>query len=671
MTARDAGQKIAAELGGAAAVRRLVAFLLALAVLFAAAHLSVPRSALLVCFVVFVIATTVWVRGQYADSLDGETGTLPWPVLLGIAALGGGLIAVFWITGGRFEGFGLSGVIVLYLALGFIIVRGREQQDGRLGRGLGLLITGLVAGGVGLVLLGRLSGWPSLVSVVLLAAGVLVLPSAVALLSEEVIEKLEGLDETEAHNGLSTLRRVGPGAGTAVLLVVAIAAGWFAGSALVTIALLVLGLLILALASSTQADIAAVLAVVALLGVTPPQANGPEALGPEEASTVLVALGDSYMSGEGASVFYQGTDDGGENGCRRSPTAWAVTAGEQSPFDGLAFLACSGARTRNIRTDVSSKPTPEPQTGEPDTQLAQYRTLQEENEFTPGLVVLSIGGNDAGFSTIGLMCLAPGNCNDMAFLWERGLDQVETVLRGTYAEVLETFPDTPVAVMAYPDPIYNEDTTANCDDVALSPGDRTFITSFVRGLNARVKEAAEDHGFYYVEAMQESLADSHLQLCDPLNEGRAGLNFIGLRSVSGIAEQRFNPANWSHNSLHPNERGHAAMLGVFQKWLADEGPLSGLEPGSAPAAADDTASPTPPCDLFAVDTGGCRPQGQQWALRQVSGLAVRWGWVALIAALGAWTAAVTFFAWRRAAYPGEDARTARGRKAASRAPTST
>ena len=645
-----------AGLGGPPGVRRLATFLVALAVLFAAAHLSVPRSVLLVCFVVFVIATTVWVRGQYVDSLDNETGTLPWPVLIGMAALGLLLVAVFWMTGGRFEGFGLGGVIIFYLALGFIIVRGREDESGRLRTGLKLLAAGLFAGGIGLLLLGRLSGWPSLLSVILLAVGVLVLPSAVALLSEEVIEKLARPSHASTVPGRSSaLRRVGPGAGATVLVVVALAAGWFAGSALVTIALLVLGLLIVALASSTQADIAAVLAVVALLGVTPPQAIGPEALGAEKRSTVLVALGDSYMSGEGASVFYKGTDDGGENGCRRSPTAWAVMAAEQGPFDGLAFLACSGARTRNIRTDMSSKPTPEPQTGEPDMQLAQYRTLQEESGFTPGLVVLSIGGNDSGFSTIGLMCLAPGNCNEKAFLWERGLDQVETALRGTYAEVRDTFPETPVAVMAYPDPIYNEDTTANCADVALSPGDRTFITNFVRGLNGRVKEAAEDHGFYFVEAMQESLADSHLQLCDPLNEGRAGLNFIGLRSVSGIAEQRFNPANWSHNSLHPNERGHAAMLKVFQNWLASEGPLSSLEPGSPPDADEDTANPTPPCDLFAVDTSGCRPQGQQWALQQVSGLALRWGWVALIVALAAWTASVTFFAGRRAAAEREKA----------------
>ena len=100
---------------------------------------------------------------------------MPLPVLLGMAALGLLLIAAFWVTGGRFEGFGLSGVIVFYLALGFIIVRGREKESGRRRTGLLLLGVELVAGVAGVALLGHLSGWPSLLSVILLAVGVLVL----------------------------------------------------------------------------------------------------------------------------------------------------------------------------------------------------------------------------------------------------------------------------------------------------------------------------------------------------------------------------------------------------------------------------------------------------------------------------------------------------------------
>src|SRR5690606_10644734 len=95
-----------------------------------------------------------------------------------------------------------------------------------------------------------------------------------------------------------------------------------------------------------------------------------------------------------------------------------------------------------------------------------------------------------------------------------------------------------------------------CDQVALLESERTFITQFLNALNARVRAAAAETGVHYLAAMRNSLREAGLQLCDPANEGRPGLNFLGLRSVNGTAEQRFNPLNWSHNSLHPNERGH-------------------------------------------------------------------------------------------------------------------
>jgi len=181
-------------------------------------------------------------------------------------------------------------------------------------------------------------------------------------------------------------------------------------------AAVVLGLLVVALASSTQADIAVVLGVLALLGVTPLQAALPDALRPGGREHVLVALGDSYMSGDGADIYYRGTDDGGRDMCRRSPTAWAAMAGQQRPFDGALFLACSGASTYNVRADPSGRPRPSGQPGEDLPQLAQYRRLQEVDPFHPELVVLTVGGNDAGFATVGVMCLAPGNCNRRASL---------------------------------------------------------------------------------------------------------------------------------------------------------------------------------------------------------------------------------------------------------------
>src|SRR4029450_77545 len=124
--------------------------------------------------------------------------------------------------------------------------------------------------------------------------------------------------------------------------------------------------------------------------------------------------------------------------------------------------------------------------------------------------------------------------------------------------------------------------------------------------------------------METSLWVPRLRLWDPLNDGRPGLNFLGLRSVRGAAEQRFNPANWLHSSLHPNERGHAALLRAFQTWTAEQtarSPCPARLPVPAEAsarlavarqrwaspsqgalkAAEATETKAGPCDLFASD----------------------------------------------------------------------
>ena len=209
--------------------------------------------------------------------------------------------------------------------------------------------------------------------------------------------------------------------------------------------------------------------------------------------------------------------------------------------------------------------------------------------------MLTVGGNDAGFATIGIMCLAPGSCDEKASLWLDGLDQVERALRATYAEVRRTFPATPAVVVPYPQPI--ADAERPCSQVSLTRGEQVFLRRFVTGLDDRMRRAAAAEGLHYLAEMESSLADAHLQLCDPDNGGSPGVNFIGLRSVNGIAEQRFNPANWVHNSLHPNERGHKAMLRTFESWLTSHQPLTARSPAVA-APPLPGAGPPAQCDLF-------------------------------------------------------------------------
>ena len=280
-------------------------------------------------------------------------------------------------------------------------------------------------------------------------------------------------------------------------------------------------------------------------------------------------------------------------------------------------------------------------------------------------MVLRIGGNDIGFATIGQMCVAPGDCSKKSDLWLGALDDVEKELEATYAEVRATFPDgTPIAVTPYPNPIYSpaDDGTPpkRCDQVSLLFEERKFISEFVTQLNLRIKRAAaaqEDDDFHYIADMENALANEGLQLCDPLNRGDPGLNFIGLRSVNGDPSQRFNPSNWVHNSLHPNERGHAAMVTVFQRWwdalkAAEESPPAPSEdddvvvPPSVPRVCD-VYGDLPPRLYSRADGNGCRSQGTEWALQQVGRTAFLSGLAGGVGALGAWAGGVAFFAWRR------------------------
>ena len=452
-------------------------------------------------------------------------------------------------------------------------------------------------------------------------------------------------------------------------------------------ALVALGLMVFAIVSSTQADIAVVIAAVCLMGVTSMTENKPDALTPQPAQNrVLVALGDSYMSGEGARIFY--TEDNNEdhrNHCNRAPTAWAALAGRTARnFDSLEFLACSGSRTFNVRHEHldEGQNTKLAQYNEPGTQLDQYDEFKARMEadgqaFTPKLAVISLGGNDAGFSTIGAMCLAPGACYAKRDLWVDSLDQVEKALKETYVEVGAEFPRTPVLVVPYPSPVYTDANgdPVTCPQVTLSEDDMKFISEFLPMLNERVKNAADSQHFYYLDGVPDALKDAHLQLCDPDNDNRPGINFVDLRSVGGIAKQRFNPANWYHNSLHPNERGHAAMRQVFEDWLAEKEDLddgeeflarttkeateaaavegesvSGGGPtepdAEAPPAADETIVTKTQCDLFdEQNPNSCRTSGMKWAKRQVADNLVRdwWGLLIVLGALGAWLASVGLF----------------------------
>ena len=185
-------------------------------------------------------------------------------------------------------------------------------------------------------------------------------------------------------------------------------------------------------------------------------------------------------------------------------------------------------------------------------------------------------GNGSGFSTIGLMRLAPGDCTDMASSAERGLDRPEIAPRGDLRlQVLATFPDTPVAVMATGRPTTR--TPPRAAMTRTSPGDRTSISRLRSRPECAREVRRRGPRFLLREATQESAGRRPtLQLRDPPNEGRAELN---RRSpVAAASPSNGDPATWPAPACIANERrpSSACRAGASRTGCRAEEPLPSL-----------------------------------------------------------------------------------------------
>jgi hypothetical protein len=129
----------------------------------------------------------------------------------------------------------------------------------------------------------------------------------------------------------------------------------------------------------------------------------------------VVVLGDSYASGEGTSDasgnhWIQGTGDGAfadggttttKDNCHRSKNSYAVTV-----FKAAGFFACSGAVIGQVYnlTTADKHPWLNGTSFRSDGNLTQVDRLSG-NEAK---IIVSAGGNDAGFATILKACTAVG-----------------------------------------------------------------------------------------------------------------------------------------------------------------------------------------------------------------------------------------------------------------------
>jgi hypothetical protein len=212
---------------------------------------------------------------------------------------------------------------------------------------------------------------------------------------------------------------------------------------------------------------------------------------PGKPRNLVVSLGDSYASGEGASVtgggdYYPESDNNGGdedhvNSCHRSRHAWSRKAvladrpdlsigarsDEWDPQLDHHLIACSGARAKNLlpfHTVPAGQAPPVTEFG--DTGVGQYGELSQLDkgflDENTTLVTLSIGGNDARFSDIVAACVNPvgfpcyaaelsGDTERADVATPRRIagpvrGTVDTVLREIHAQA----PNAKILLMGYP-----------------------------------------------------------------------------------------------------------------------------------------------------------------------------------------------------------------------------
>jgi lysophospholipase L1-like esterase len=205
-------------------------------------------------------------------------------------------------------------------------------------------------------------------------------------------------------------------------------------------------------------------AACALTGATTAQAA------PRAAAKGYVALGDSYSAGVGAGNYLGSSGD-----CLRSrrafPALWAAAHAPSS----FSFTACNGARTSDVMR----------------SQLGPLNTRT-------GLVSVTAGGSDTGFSSVMKTCVLRGNSACLSAVTRARTYMDKTLphnLDRLYTAIRRKAPAAHVVVMGYPH-LYklHGACRAGLPDTARSALDKA-----VDQLNTVTAKRAADHGFTFAD----------------------------------------------------------------------------------------------------------------------------------------------------------------------------
>jgi lysophospholipase L1-like esterase len=221
-----------------------------------------------------------------------------------------------------------------------------------------------------------------------------------------------------------------------------------------------------------------------------------------------VALGDSYASGTGTRSYIS---DG--SSCQRSTYAYPSLIAAQKGY-ALNFKACSGAKVADVTNN-------------------QLSALASTTRF----VTISVGGNDAGFSSVITECAQPGWMSNCSGAIDGAQSFINNTLPGRlstlYSSIRSRATVAKVVVVGYPRVFNGEDCNAG---TWFSPSEETRLNQTADLLNSKLSAAASARGFTFANPTSRFVGHA---VCDDVEW------------LNGLS----NPIS---ESYHPNRSGHSS-----------------------------------------------------------------------------------------------------------------
>jgi len=225
------------------------------------------------------------------------------------------------------------------------------------------------------------------------------------------------------------------------------------------------------------------------------------------ATTVrYVALGDSYSSGHGAGNYISSSGS-----CDRSNNAYPEQWSDVNSPASFVSVACSGATTADV---ISS----------------QVAALSASTT----LVSITIGGNDAGFSSVMETCvleLTSSCLNAVSAARAFITSQLPARLDTTLQTIRTDAPNAKIVVVGYPD-LYDLSKSSTC--IGLSTSDRTALDAGADALDSALATAAAANGDTFADVRGQF---AQHEICD----SGSWLNSVDIFALS--------------SSYHPNASG--------------------------------------------------------------------------------------------------------------------